>query len=265
VVVQPGGNFRYSDEAKRFFLDASDKTPLSEVDFCEASELASSTLRNWRIQDSKELIEVKPRLDRMPNWPRDTNLPEIAERIINSYKNWKGITKDFLRETARTEQISIKNVLRILQISGQVKIKDPAKIRHRGTLLKIKPGAIAETDGKILTIEIKDGDTIEKEQCNWQGIVDQSTGTHLGVVITKTECKESVDMAIEAATEFLGRPPEAVIHDQKSVYGEAELREKFGKNIKMIYATLNRPQNKCMVESEFGRFEQQVGRIQIDI
>ena len=118
------------------------------------------------------------------------------------------------------------------------------------------------TDGK--TLEVVCTASGEISHYNWQGIVDQATACHTAVVITDNECAQGVRQADEESCVFLGRAPEALIHDNKPIHQEADLRETIEPRTRMIPATPGRPENKAVIEGEFGNFEQAVGRLSLD-
>jgi hypothetical protein len=62
----------------------------------------------------------------------------------------------------------------------------------------------------------------------------------------------------------LGRAPAALIHDNKPIHHEAALKEAIEPRTRMIPATPGRPENKAVIEGEFGKYEQAVGRLRLD-
>jgi hypothetical protein len=125
-----------------------------------------------------------------------------------------------------------------------------------------QPGNILVTDGKTVKVGLTASG--EMRPFNWQGIVDQATACHTAVVVTETECADGVLDAFESSCAFLGRAPQALIHDNKPIHDEQRLREHIEKTTKMIPATPDRPENKAVIEGEFGKYEQAVGTIYLD-
>ncbi|MFO7750185.1 MAG: hypothetical protein R6V54_08820 [Desulfobacteraceae bacterium] len=62
----------------------------------------------------------------------------------------------------------------------------------------------------------------------------------------------------------MGRKPEAVLHDNKPIHKDRQLQEALEPETTMIPATPGRPENKAVIEGEFGKFEQAVGTIELD-
>ncbi|SMC73077.1 hypothetical protein SAMN02746065_108144 [Desulfocicer vacuolatum DSM 3385] len=58
--------------------------------------------------------------------------------------------------------------------------------------------------------------------------------------------------------------PEALLHDNKPIHNDQQLRKAIEPEMTMIRATPNRPENKAVIEGEFGKFEQAVANINLD-
>jgi hypothetical protein len=134
--------------------------------------------------------------------------------------------------------------------------------RYRGATEKCLPGSILVTDGK--TVQAVFTGTGEIREYNWQGIIDQATICHTAVVVTGTESAAAVREAFDESCKFLGRPPMALLHDNKPIHDDVKLREHVEKTTIMIPATPARGENKAGMEGEFGKFEQAVGTIFLD-
>lgn len=134
--------------------------------------------------------------------------------------------------------------------------------RYRGTTLCATPGTIVVTDGKEVKVELTA--TGEAQKLNWQGIVDQATACHTATVVTETESAAGVVKAYNETTTFLGRPPDVLIHDNKPIHKDEKLRATICEHTTMIPATEKRPENKAVIEGEFGKFEQHFGSVKLD-
>jgi len=84
------------------------------------------------------------------------------------------------------------------------------------------------------------------------------------VVVTDTESAAAVREAFDASCTFLGQPPQALVHDNKPIHDDRQLREHIKKTTIMIPATPARGENKADMKGEFGKFEQAVGTIFLD-
>lgn len=94
--------------------------------------------------------------------------------------------------------------------------------------------------------------------------MDQTTSCHTATVVTEVECAQGVMDAYDQSCEFLGCNPQALLHDNKPIHDESELREHIEKETIMIPATPKRGENKAVIEGEFGKYEQYVGLIYLD-
>jgi hypothetical protein len=262
VVVHASGRAVYSDAFKRFVLDKSDVFVGTDEEFCRVTRLPLSTLTMWRQHDAKEPIVPAPARERAANWPTGAAPNELARTITNAYSVWGGKLSDFLRDAARRYGVAPTAIRSVLRIAGMLAVPAMKPPRYRGSTLKATPGAIVVTDGKEVAVELTASSL--RRSYNWQGIVDQATTCHLGVVVTDYEDAAAVLAAYRGACDFLGKAPPALVHDQKPIHDDAALRAEIEAETAMIPATLGRPENKAVIEGEFGRWEREVGPIVLD-
>ena len=260
----PLGGARYSPGFKRLILDLYDKWNEDDSDsaFCRAIGLVQQTLADWRAQDAKEPIEPSPARNE-PSWPAQPN--DLVGRIACDYKNWHNGVGAFMSYASKKYHVAKTAVRRVLRICGMLSLNGApsANLRHRGDTTRLTPGALVVTDGKDVTVELATGEHVTM---NWQGLVDQATACHLAVIVTKTESAAAVRQAYDAAVSFLGSPPMAFLHDNKPIYREKGLVAHIAtKTTDMIAATPARPENKAVIEGEFGRWERDVGSINLDL
>ena len=259
LVEHASGHTTYGDSFVRLVLDLRDTWDGSLEWFCDQVEVPYQTFRSWSKKD-----QVQPYEEHEPR--QFTPFPGKASndvlQIVQDYKAWEGSVKDFAKfESVRLHlrQNAIYHVLKLFCMLPIRSRKDP---RYRGSTVRCLPGSILVTDGK--TIQVICTGTGEVNDFNWQGIVDQATACHTAVVVTATECAQGVREAFDVSCEFMGRSPEALVHDNKPIHNEVNLREYIEKTTLMIPATPDRGQNKAVIEGEFGKFEQAVGRIYLD-
>jgi hypothetical protein len=181
---------------------------------------------------------------------------------VQDYACWEGSLREFLSYEAKRLRLSPHAIRRVLAITGMIAVKSRKSPRYRGSTQRCEPGAILVTDGKA--VEVVSTASGEIDCYNWQAMVDQATACHTAVVITDTECAQGVLEAFQQSCDFLGRAPEALIHDNKPIHQEALLRESVEPGTRMIPATPGRPENKAVIEGEFGKYEQAVGTLQLD-
>lgn len=255
VVNHASGRVSYSDGFIRFTLDAFDEWLGAVEAFCHEVEVPYQSFHAWRLRDEREpYIGFEPR--EIPEQPYC--LSETCRTILDNYTHWEGSLRDFLREEARRSNLNPTQIARLLKICKMVPQRSRKKdIRYRGSTEALQPGSMLVTDGQELQVIL----TGSGEVCtyNWQGTVDQATGCTTATVITETECAHGVLDAFNRSCEFIGRPPQALLHDNKSIYEERELREQIEQATVMIPATPGRGQNKAIIEGTFGKVTQQIG------
>ena len=186
----------------------------------------------------------------------------MARQIGEDYSAWEGSLRDFFKYETRRLSLGPTPIRRVLVILGLLPVRSVKGPRYRGGLQRRQAGSILVTDGK--TVKVILTGTGEIKNYNWQGMIDQATTCHTAVVVTDTESAAGVRAAFDQSREFLGRPPQALVHDNKPIHDEKQLREHIEKTTIMIPATPERGENKADMEGEFGKFEQAVGTILLD-
>jgi hypothetical protein len=259
VVVHRSGNTSYSDGFRRWVLDLADTWEETRESFCLWAEIPHPTLITWQRRDRVQpyvpsLVRAVP--------PLANSATTECRTIVEDYAIWEGSLRDFLRYEAQRLHLAAHAIRRVLAITGMVASKPHRTPRYRGSTERQRPGDILVTDGKELTVISSASGEID--HYNWQGIVDQATACHTAVVITDHECAEGVREAYEGSCTFLGRVPQALLHDNKPIHDEKSLRKAIEPRSHMIAATPARPQNKAVIEGEFGKYEQAVGALHLD-
>lgn len=248
----------YSDGFIRFILDLGDQWEDSDASFCKTVEVPYQTFRTWRKKDIERPYE--PHVRRL--YGSLSEASEDTRMIAEDYSTWGGTLKDFLKYEAARLHLAPAAIRRVLQIFGLLPLRSTKPPRYRGSTERREPGSILVTDGK--TVETVSSATGEVRSYNWQGIVDQATTCHTAVVVSDTESAASVRKAFDESCCFFGRPPHALIHDNKPIHNDRDLRTHIEETTRMIPATPNRGENKAGVEGEFGKFEREVGSILLD-
>ncbi|HHB75128.1 MAG TPA: hypothetical protein ENK84_01085 [Desulfobulbus sp.] len=259
VVLHGSGRATYSNGFVRFILDLLDEWEGSLEKFCTLAEIPYSTLRVWIKKDVNQPF-VQQQNRPIPCIP--VSASDDFRCIVEDYVAWHGGVRDFFKyETARMH-MGPTPIRRVLVICGMLPARSTRSPRYRGSTTKCQPGSILVTDGKDIDVQCTGSG--EMMSFNWQGIVDQATACHTAVVITATECADGVRKAFDDSCTFLGQEPQALIHDNKPIHNDRKLREHIGKTTRMIPATPGTPENKAVIEGEFGKFEQAVGAIVLD-
>lgn len=261
-IQHPGGRTGYSFGFIRTVLNLLDDWTGTLEQFCEITEVPYPTMDAWRKKDAKMPYEpamAKP----VPHLGPD--ISDITRMIVEDYACWQGSIGDFLAYEPKRVGLSPNQVRKVLTITGMIGVRNGTSPRYRGSTEKLQPGTVLVTDGKEVAVQLTSSNKTRKY--NWQGIVDQATACHTAVVVTETETAEGVRQAYEESVDFIGRKPQALIHDNKPnkpIHKERQLRETIEPETVMIATTPARPENKAVIEGEFGKFEQTVGPIVLD-
>jgi len=259
LVLHASGRANYSDGFIRFILDLLDLWKGSLEQYCKEVDVPLQTLSYWRKKDLHQEYQAHQNrpCSSIPSWASD-----VSRQIAEDYSTWEGKLRDFLKYEAARLHMAPTPIRRILIIFGLLPVRSAKGPRYRGTLQRCLPGSILVTDGKTVTAQCTGSG--EVLQYNWQGIVDQATSCHTAVVVTDTESAKAVREAFDASCKFLGHPPQALVHDNKPIHDDRQLRAHIEAKTHMISATPARGENKADIEGEFGKFEQAVGTIFLD-
>lgn len=259
VVIHASRSTSYSDGFRRFVLDLADTWEGTLICFCQWVELPHPTLTSWQRQDRTQPYVPAPRRA-VPLLPDSATT--ACRTVVEDYACWAGSLRDFLRDEARRLRLAPDAIRRVLAITSMIASKPHQAPRYRGSTERQRPGDILVTDGKEL--QVISTASWEVSHYNWQGIVDQATACHTAVVITDNECARGVRHAYELSSEFLGHAPAALVHDNKPIHDEVALRDAIELRTRMIAATPGRPENKAVIEGEFGKYEQAVGALHLN-
>ena len=207
---------------------------------------------------------MKPYEEQIPRpySPLAITASDDARQIAEDYSTWGGSLRGLFKYESARMHLGPTPIRRLLVILALISVRTGKGPRYRGETTRCLPGSILVTDGK--TVEAVFTGTGEIRQYNWQGIIDQATICHTAVVVTDTESADGVRKAFDNSCKFLGRAPQALVHDNKPIHDEHKLREHIEKTTVMIPATPARGENKAGIEGEFGKFEQAVGTIFLD-
>jgi len=259
MVPHPGGSTRYSDGFKRFILDLADGWAGDLARFCTEVEVPYRTLMSWqRGERSEPSVPFSPR----PVPALGRSVSAEVRQIVEDYACWEGSLRNFLGYEAARLQLAPTAIRRVLVITGLLAVKARKGPRYRGSTVSMQPGEVLVTDGKAVTVLCTASGAIS--HYNWQAMVDQASACHTASVVTDTECASGVRQAFQDSCRLLGRCPQVLVHDNKPIHHEEGLKAAIEPTTKMLPATPARPENKAVVEGEFGKFEQAVGTVQLD-
>jgi hypothetical protein len=265
-VVGPCSRHEYSARFRRFILEIRDAWGGSLEEFAAHVGLPPDTIRDWLDADRRGLTPPIPEPKPPVEVPCDAT--DLVRRVATLFAAWEGSTREFIRDAARRFCLVPAQVVRLLRILGCIRPyrRSTSRFRHRGSTRQLSPGSVLVSDGTTIGVAII-GES-EIVDVNWQGTVDQATGCHTAIVVTDEESADSLIDAHQDSCDFLGRHPLALIHDNKPCYASCHDSGSFYSTCfhptELIAATLERPENKAVVEGAFGLFSQQVGLLLID-
>lgn len=252
----------YAPCFQRFLLEQHDHWEGTDEAFAQAVRLPLDTLRDWFRRDSDGL-RPEPRTEKAkPSLPRSAS--QLTRRVAEEWQGWVGSTRAFLRYCHQLLRLSPNQTIRVLRILGLVAPRPWKSFRYRQSTRRLAPGTLLVTDGKLLHIQLMG--TNRSLALNWQAMVDQTTACHTASRVTQQEHAQAVIDAYETSRHFLGgKVPVGMLHDNKPCYDEHNLQQHLqNAGTNPLPATLRRPQNKALLEGEFGLFEQRVGTLRFD-
>lgn len=252
----------YAPCFQRFLLEQHDRWEGTDEAFAQAVRVPIDTLRDWFRSDRQGLRPGPGPEKTPPVIPRCAS--QLTRRIAEEWQGWVGSTRAFLRYSYRLLRLSPNQTIRVLRILGLVASRPWKDFRYRNSTRRLSPGTLLVTDGKLVHIQLTR--TCRNLALNWQAMVDQTTACHTAALVTQQENAQTVFQAYEQSKNLLGDTvPEGLLHDNKPCYDEQQLQEKLrDAGTTPIPATLRRPQNKALLEGEFGLFEQRVGTLRFD-
>ena len=260
------GHHGYSDGFRRFVLDLlrrHDDLDLAVV--AEAVHVPLPTIKDWlRGWMGQQELELEPPPTESPDDDRVTG-PRI-ESILHAWKQWDG---DFLGFCSHVQQqlhipYGRTMISRILEAYGaripkRRRGRSPDELALRGQLERFFPGAQWTGDGSPLTVWV-DGQPFS---FNLELLIDLYSAAATGAAFRDEEDAAALIEAFEQGVDTTGRPPLALLLDNRFSNHTPDVEVALGDTIK-LRATLGRPQTKGHVEGSFGLFAQTAPILAID-
>lgn len=260
-IVGRSSRVTYSSPLRRFVLQLRNSWEGTLMAFAEAVEIPLDTLRDWIARDGIEELQEEAKEPLLV--PVDAS--EMVQTIAEHWQRWEGSLRSFLIHGHKDLGISRDQLARVMRILGTIRRRRTRREhRYRGSTRRLAPGMVLVTDGKELEVQLIGSGRAVK--FNWQGIVDQTTGCDTAVVVSAEEDAASARTAYDASLETLhGVVPDALLHDRKPCYEEAELVDHLAQcGTESLPATAGRPENKAILEGSFGLWEQRMGILVLD-
>ncbi len=259
TVLHRGGSTSYSDGFKRFILDLADEWGGDLERFCAQVEVPYRTLMSWQRRACREpYVPFSPR----PVPALERSVSAEVRQIVEDYARWEGSLREFLGYERARLALAPTAIRRVLVITGMLALKARKGPRYRGSTYGAQPGEVLVTDGKAVAVVCTASGAVTAY--NWQAMVDQVTACHTASVVTDTECAQGVREAFEDSCRFVGRCPRVLVHDNKPIHNDEALKAAIEPTTELLPTTPARPENKAVIEGEFGKFEQAVGSLHLD-
>jgi transposase InsO family protein len=262
-VRQERERMRYGDAWRLFVLELRDRhAELPLGDLADALCMPLGTLEDWMRAPAPE-----PPLNAHDDvaTEHDAKLAQI-ETVLAAWRAWSGDFSSFCEHVRRDHRLEIGKTMiaEILSAHGErtpTRRRGRSRDEHalRGAFETFFPGAQWVGDGKKLEILV-DGEVF---RVNLELVVDAATDAAVGVAVTDEEDSDAVRDAFESGVDTTGKPPLAMLLDNRPSNHTPELDETLGDTMR-IRATENRPQNKAHVEGAFGLFTQKTPPIEIE-
>lgn len=262
-VVEYRHRTEYADAFRRFILERRDRCSDTLRSFAQAVRVPLDTLRDWIGEDRRQGLKPQEQKKRPP---LTVNASQLTREIVDEWTRWRGPARAFIGYAHERFELSTALISRLMKILGLIGAQSRKPPRFRGSTLPLSPGTTLVTDGKWIPVRLMGLETTQTVYFNWQGIVDQTTACDTAAVISEQEDAAAVREAYDRSLRFLaGAVPDALLHDNKPCYDEAQLRQALRDHgTDMIHATPRRPQNKAVLEGAFALWDRRVGSICLD-
>lgn len=246
---------RYSDGFRRFVLElaaAHRDVPLDA--FADAVGVPLPTVKDW-LAGGMDVTKPPPSLASVPS--TDPTGPQI-ETILATWKTWEGGFSAFCRHVQHDWRVPfgrelIADVLTAygVRFAKRRSGRSPDEDALRGQFQTFFPNAQWVGDGSPLDVTVG-GCTFT---FNLELMVDPCSGAVTGASVRDNEDATAVIEAFDDGVATTGKPPIAVLLDNKPSNHAEDVVENLG-DTSIVRATPFRPQNKAHVEGTFGLFQQ---------
>jgi len=181
-------------------------------------------------------------------------------RIFHEWDQWRGSFAAFV-EHLRTLQLHhgkrwVRAVL-YLAAACQLLRRPPPKPAGRGSTFRPLPGLQWTSDGKQFNVVV-DGRTFT---ITWQPMTDVGSTATVGSAVRPEEDTAGLVASLEEGVRTTGAPPAALLLDNKACNDSEALHDALPEGTILMHATRARPQNKAVIEGQFGLFAQELGPV----
>ena len=245
----------YSDGYRRFVLELRDRHPDIALDaFAESTDIPLGTLEDW-LRSVAAAAEPAAEPPSSPSPPKFAPVGPQLQTLLAEWDRWDGTFVAFCDHVQQHHRLPFRRaaIATILEAAG-VRLaqrrsgRSPDETALRGAFVTYFPHAQWVGDGTLIPVEV-DG---ERFAFNLELDVDAASGAFVGAHVSDVEDSEAVIAAFHDAIASTGRPPLALLLDNKPSNHTDDVTAALGDDTMLIAATPFRPQNKAHVEGGFG-------------
>jgi hypothetical protein len=253
---------RYTDPFRRFVLELREQHADVELEhFAEAIMIPLGTLKAWLDAGTNESADdgAHDEVDGDAGATGTTQASPEIQVVLSSWETWGGNFGDFCKHVREQQRVSFspKMIATILSVYGmrqprQRGGRSPDERALRSSFETFFGGAQWVGDGSPIAV------TINRERFvfNLELMVDAYSGGFVGISIRDEEDSAAVTEALHDGIETTGKPPIALLLDNRPSNHTAHVLAALGDATIPIRATTSRPQNKAHCEGAFGLFQQ---------
>ena len=251
----------YSAVFRRFLLELrSQYAYLGSQEFACAAQVPSATWSAWRQQPPRAGVPVAA--------PATAPIPchGPMATVARAWQQWHGSLTRFCehiqrdlgvawnRGTAARRLAALGLRAQQPRTRGRLDARAP-----RGSFVTHFPGAQWVSDGSAIDIYLNQ----RRFRFNLQLVLDTASAAVLGASVSDREDSQAVLAAFHNAVATAGKPPLALLLDQRACNRSSEIRQLCRKTI-LLYAGRGRPQSKAHIEGGFGMFSRAMPSLHIE-
>jgi hypothetical protein len=256
---------RYTDGFRHFVLELREQHAELDIEhFAEALMVPLGTLKMW-LDAGGDPSADEGAHDEAGRAGTMQASPQI-QAVLSSWETWSGNFGDFCKHVRQEQRASFgpKMISTILSVYGmrqprQRGGRSPDERALRSSFETFFGGAQWVADGSPIAI------TINRERFvfNLELMVDAYSGGFVGISIRDEEDSAAVTEALHDGIENTGKPPLALLLDNKPSNHTTAVHAALGDTTIPIRATTQRPQNKAHCEGGFGLFQQAMPALEL--
>lgn len=245
----------YTGGYRRFVLELRDRHADVPLDaFAESVDIPLGTLEDW-LGSVATAAAPEPESPSRPSPPQLAPVGPQLQTLLAEWGRWDGAFVAFCDYVQQHCHLPFGRaaIATILEATG-VRLpqrrsgRSPDETALRGAFVTYFPHAQWVGDGSLIPVEV-DGELFA---FNLELDVDAASGAFVGAHVSDVEDSAAVIAAFRDAIASTGKPPLALLLDNKPSNHTDDVTAALGDDTSLIAATPGRPQNKAHVEGGFG-------------